>query len=52
MCLICSSSDDKSEEIAFVAFDILSIDDQDYDLKTGKKKHEACALFPEDGPVH
>ena len=45
--------DDKSEEIAFAAFDILSIDDQEYDLKNWEEKlTKLCALFPEDGPVH
>ena len=45
--------DDKSEEIAFAAFDILSIDDQEYDLKNWEEKFAKLdELFSEDGLVH
>ena len=45
--------DDKSQEIAFATFDILSIDDQEYDLKNWEEKlTKLDELFPDDGPVH
>ena len=45
--------DDKSEEIAFAAFDILSIDDQEYDLKNWEEKlTKLDELFPGNGSVH
>ena len=45
--------DDKSKEIAFAAFDILSIDDQEYDLKNWEEKlTKLDELFPGNGSVH